>query len=128
MFWKKKKPETEIIRYDLEDDLRHAFRYHFKEGRGFALTFKGKEILVLNIGAGGLAFENLGFQPDDADTIRFSLKVPHYRGSTLVSTGLKILTIDEESVCHCVFENCLPEQNELLHKYVLEMQKNDLAH
>ena len=127
MFWKKKKPATELLRHD-SDDLRNAFRYHFKEGRGFSITFKGKSVLVLDIGAGGLAFKNQGFQPDDADTVRFSLEVPHFRGNTLVSAGLRILTIDEECVCHCVFEDCSPEQNELLHKYVLEMQKNDLAH
>jgi hypothetical protein len=127
LFWKKKNPETDIIRYD-SDDLRHAFRYHFKEGRGFPVTFKGKEVLVLNISAKGLAFENQGFQLRDRDAIRFVLDVPNYRGNTLVSAGLRILTIDEESVCHCVFEDCSPEQDELLHKYVLEMQKNDLAH
>jgi hypothetical protein len=127
LFWKKKKPETDIIRYD-SDDLRHAFRYHFKEGRGFPVTFKGKEVFVLNISAKGLAFENQGFQLRDRDAIRFVLDVPNYRGNTLVSAGLRILTIDEESVCHCVFEDCSPEQDELLHKYVLEMQKNDLAH
>ncbi len=128
LFWKKKKPATEIIRYDSEDDLRHAFRYHFKEGRGFAVTFKGKEVLVLNIGAGGLAFENMGFQPQDKDIVQFTLDVHNYRGITSFSAGLRILTIDGKSVCHCVFENCPPEQYELLHKYVLEMQKNDLAH
>lgn len=127
MFWKKKKPKTELIRHD-SDDLRHAFRYHFKEGRGFAFTFKGENVLVLDIGAGGLAFKNQGFKLYDADTIRFFLEVPNYRGSTLFSAGLRILTIDGESVCHCVFENCPPELYELLHKYVLEMQKNDLAH
>lgn len=127
MFWKKKKPATELLRYD-SDDLRHAFRYHFKEGRGFSMTFKGKTVLVLDIGAGGLAFKNQGFQPGDTDTVRFSLEIPRYRGNPLVSAGLRILTIDGESVCHCVFENCPPEQEELLHKYVLEMQKNDLAH
>jgi hypothetical protein len=127
LFWKKKKPETDLIRYDSED-LRLAFRYHFKEGQGFPITFNGKKVTVLDISARGLAFKNQGFQPDDADTIRFSLEVPNYRGSTLVFAGLKILSIDGESVCHCVFEDCPPEQNELLHKYVLEMQKNDLAH
>jgi len=127
LFWKKKKPETEIIRYD-SDDLRHTFRYHFKEGRGFSITFKGKEVILLDISARGLAFENQGFQPRDRDAVSFVLEVPHYRGNTLVSAGLRILSIDDESVCHCVFEDCPPEQNELLHKYVLEMQKNDLAH
>jgi hypothetical protein len=127
LFWKKKKPETEIIRHD-SDDLRHTFRYHFKEGRGFSITFKGKEVILLDISARGLAFENQGFQPRDRDAVSVVLEVPHYRGSTLVSAGLRILSIDDESVCHCVFEDCPPEQNELLHKYVLEMQKNDLAH
>ena len=127
MFWKKKKPETEFVHYD-SDELRNAFRYHFKEGWGFAIRFKGKDITILDISAGGLSFKNQGFQPYDVDTIRLTLDIPNYIGSPSFSAGLRILTIDEDHLCHCIFEQCSLEQYELIHKYVLEMQKNDLAH
>ena len=127
MFWKKKKPETEIIHHD-SDELRNTFRYHFKKGRGFTIRFKEKDITILDISAGGLSFKNQGFQPYDADTIQLALDIPNYIGNPSFSAGLRILTIDEDHLCHCIFEQCSLEQYELIHKYVLEMQKNDLAH
>ena len=127
MFWKKKTPETEITLHN-PDELRHAFRYHFKEGHGFAIRFKGKEVILLDIGADGLSFKNHGFHPQDGDTIQFTLDIPNYRGNNLFRAELKILTIDDNSICHCIFEQCSLELHELLHKYVLEMQKHDLAH
>lgn len=127
MFWKKKRPKTNLILHT-PDEHRNAFRYHFKDGRGLIIRFMGKEICVLNISARGLAFKNNGFQPHDADFICFTLDIPKFRKAVSFSIGLKILTIDADSICHSVFEQCSLEQQELLHKYVLEMQKNDLAH
>ncbi len=127
MFWRKKKSETEIIPDDA-DELRNAFRYHFKEGRGFSILFKGKEVTVLNLSAKGVSFKNNGFKPNDTDSIGFTLDIPNYNGNTSFVAELKILTIDKDQVCHCNFEQCSSEQQELLHKYVLELQKNDLAH
>ncbi|OGR28668.1 MAG: hypothetical protein A2277_18585 [Desulfobacterales bacterium RIFOXYA12_FULL_46_15] len=127
MFWKKKKPETKIIRHETEE-LRQTYRYHFKEGQGFSILFKGKTVKVLDISAGGMSFKNQGFKPYDVDAIRFTLDVPNYKGNTSFSAELRILSIDEDHHCHCLFEQCSLEQYELIHKYVLEMQKNDLAH
>ncbi len=127
MFWKKKSPETKIIHHD-PDEHRYAYRYHFKERQGFSILFKGIKVFVLDIGAGGLSFKSQGFLPHDVDTIHFTLDVPNFKGNTSFSAELRILTIDENHLCHCLFEQCSLEQYELIHKYVLEMQKNDLAH
>jgi hypothetical protein len=127
LFWKKKKPEIEFIHHN-SDELRNAFRYRFKKGRGLTIRFKGKEVAILDISAGGLSFENQGFQPFDVDTIQLTLDIPNFIGNPLFSVGLRILTIDENHLCRCIFEQCSLEQYELIHKYVLEMQKNDLAH
>ncbi|MFA5903675.1 MAG: hypothetical protein WC836_07035, partial [Desulfobacula sp.] len=120
MFWKKKKPKTEIIPDDA-DELRNTFRYCFKEGQGFFIRFRGKAVRVVNISAEGLAFKNQGFNPLDADAVGFTLDVPNFKGDTSFSADLKILTIDEDQLCHCIFDQCPPEQSDLLHKYVLEM-------
>ncbi len=127
MFWKKKKPETDGISHT-STDSREAFRYAFKPGTGFDLEFKGQQVKVINISAGGLSFENTHFSRLDSAPVHLCLDVPNYIGHTDFTVDLKILTIDENNVCHCIFERCTPEDQELLHKYVLELQKNDLAH
>lgn len=127
MFWKKKSPKIDAIKNESKDK-REAFRYYFKDGQGFQIKFKGKKVGVTNISAGGLAFVNKDFQQFDFDFIKFSLDIPNFNGDPSFFSGLRILKIDKNNICHSLFEQCALEQHELLHKYVLEMQKNDLAH
>ena len=128
MFWKKKKPVTDTIEYS-SDNLRAAYRYPFKKGRELLIKFKGQTVQVHNIGAGGIAFTNKGFKISDVDRVRFTLDIPDIKGnSTVFSADLRILSIDGNNICHSVFEHCPAERSELIHKYVLEQQKNDLAH
>jgi len=127
LFWKKKKPETDIIEYE-SDSLRESYRYQFKDNQGFQITFKDKKVLIVNIGAGGIAFYNNGFKESDSDVVSFTLNIPNFTGDSNFCAKLKIITIDDNNICHSVFENCSPAQSELIHKYVLEMQKDDLAH
>ncbi len=127
MFWKKKKSETDIISYE-SDNRRESFRYHFRNCKGFQIDFKEKKVWVLNIGAGGMAFPNKGFDKLDVDFVRFTLDIPNFNGDSAFSAKIRILTIDKNNICHSIFEECPLEHYELIHKYVLEMQKNDLAH
>jgi hypothetical protein len=127
LFWKKKQSETDTISYESKNQ-RNAFRYHFKNGQGFHIRFKEKKVWVLDICAGGLAFDNKGFQQFDHDAVTFRLDIPNFKGDATFFAGLRILNIDENDICHSIFEQCSLEQYELIHKYVLEMQKNDLAH
>ncbi len=127
MFWKKKKALTEPFSY-ASNDKRESFRYEFKDGNGFDIEFRGRIIRVINVSAGGIAFKNKNFEPLDSDLINFQLEIPDYSGDTTFSAELRILKIDKKNICHCIFEQCSLEQHELIHRYVLEMQKNDLAH
>ncbi|WP_041279463.1 PilZ domain-containing protein [Desulfobacula toluolica] len=127
MFWKKKNPEADVIIHESEDQ-RQSYRYNFKQGQGFQITFKEKKVWVLNISAGGIAFNNNGFKLFDFDFITFTLDIPNFKGNSTFYSGLRVLRIDNKKICHCIFEHCSLEQHELIHKYVLEMQKNDLAH
>lgn len=127
MFWKKKKPHTDEFSSD-STDQRESFRYHFKDGQGFQVEFNGKKVWVLNISAGGISFKNKGFEQFDFDQVKISLDIPDFIGDTTFSAGVRILRVDEQGICHCIFEQCSLEQHELIHKYVLEKQKNDLAH
>lgn len=127
LFWKKKKPETDSI-IQAPEDQREFFRYEFKDGLGFDIHFKGKNLRVINISAGGMAFQNKGFKQFDCDFIKFTLDIPNFKGDATFFAELRIIKITDKGTCHCIFEQCSLDQHELIHKYVLEMQKNDLAH
>jgi hypothetical protein len=127
LFWKKKKLEIDSIIHDTKDK-RNAYRYEFVTGDCITIIFKEKERDLLDISAGGMAFNNDGFQQFDFDYINFSLSIPGFIGDSSIYAGLRILRIDDKNICHCIFEQCSLEQHELIHKYVLEMQKNDLTH
>lgn len=127
MFWKKKKLETDTINNE-SNDQRAAYRYEFSEEKQLHILFKNQKVQVMNISAGGMSIENINFHQFDVDKIQFTLDVPNYKGDTSFLADLRILKIDENQVCHCIFEQCSLEQHELIHKYVLEMQKDDLAH
>ena len=129
MFWKKKKPAFDTISHPSEaEEKRKYFRYNFKDGKGILIRFKEKNIRILNISAGGMAFKNQGFSQFDFDFIKFELDIPGFTGDPTFFAGLRILKISKNDICHCIFEQCSLEQHELIHKYVLEMQKHDLAH
>jgi len=45
---------------------------------------------------------------------------------TFFSAQLRILDIFGQGVCHSIFENCTIQKYEIIHKYVLEMQKKEM--
>ena len=126
MFWKKKKALIKPLLDDGDDNHRDSFRYVFPKESGPELVFKGQSVEVVNISAGGLAFLNNGFQQYDRDRITLSLEVPSQNYRAKFTAGLRILTITQGRICHCIFENCNTEDYEIIHKYVLELQKQDL--
>ena len=127
MFWKKKKPVCEPA-VDLEtQDQREAFRYVFKVHNRIPLVFRGTPVEVIDISAGGMAFKNAGFKQYDADRVTLDLKIPNFPGTSRFTATLRILNITKNNVCNCIFEDCTIQTYELIHKYVLEMQKQDLT-
>lgn len=126
MFWKKKKPLIDTQDPLEAQDQREAFRYIFKGELGFSIDFKQKQVQVINISAGGMAFRDEGFTRYDVDQITLNLDIPNYRGETFFSAQLRILDISGQGICHCIFENCTIQEYEIIHKYVLEMQKKEM--
>jgi hypothetical protein len=124
LFWKKIKQNTN--KPTLQEDQREAFRYMFKGEDHLLIEFKQKKVKLLDISAGGVAFRNQDFSIYDADIVNFVLDIPNFRGDTKFTATLRIITITDRGICHCIFENCTIEEYEKIHKYVLEMQKNDL--
>lgn len=125
MFWKKKKPDDTAI-FTAQDNQRQAFRYTFRENDALTVQFKDQSVGLINISATGLCFRNRNFSENDTDLIEFELDIPNYIGNTTVAVWVRILEIDENNVCRCMFQDCSDAQQNLIHKYLLEKQKTDL--
>ncbi len=110
---------------DEESERRQTFRYFFKEGDGPKIQFKGKDIIVLDISAGGIQFKNKGFTLLETGSVQFDLDFSNDKGDTNFKADLRILEIDENNICHCLFENCTLEYHELVYKYVMTKQETD---
>ena len=108
------------------EDKRDAFRYVFHPARQLPMIFKGRPVRVIDISAGGLAFTNSGFNLYDFDGVTLTLDMPNFTGNPELKARLRILHLTRDNICHCIFENCEIADYELIHKYVLEMQKQDL--
>lgn len=135
MFSKKKKTsEPDVILVDnMVGDMdpdgreqRDAFRYIFAPDKRLPMTFKEKNVEVFDISAGGLAFKNRGFKQYDADKVVLMFDMPNHNRGSVFSAKIRILHISSNHLCHCIFENCTVGEYEIIHKYVLEMQKQDL--
>lgn len=127
MFWKKKKPAGDPISIPGPLEYREAFRYSFSGDKNPTTAFKGRQVELLNISAGGIAFKNKGFSKYDADRVCLDLSIPGHHPGAFFYTQARILMITPNSTCHCIFENCDIKDYELVHKYVLELQKRDLS-
>ena len=128
MFWKKKKIIDTCVEETDYEDQRASFRYVFKKGRQLSMTFKNNIIQVLDISAGGMAFKNVAFKKYDSDQVSLVLDMPNYSGDPILNARIRILSITQSNICHSIFENCRVEEYEMIHKYVLEMQKQDMTH
>ncbi len=125
MFWKKKK-SSDLFRDPTGDNHRNAFRYPFGTKDGPQGAFMGKIIRLINISAGGLAFANQDFDQYDVGLFSMDLEVPEHDFHVAFEALVRILLITDDQVCHAIFEHCHIQDYEILHKYVLELQKRDL--
>ena len=108
---------------------REAFRYTPTDGSFLSeMIFLNKTVKVLNISAGGLSFNNINFNENDIDRVILDLKGFHYkiRDNGDIKVIMKIVYIDNENICHAIFEDLSREQSDTLHQYILEKQKQDI--
>lgn len=128
MFWKKKKTIDTSIEETNYEDQRSSFRYVFKKDRQLSMTFKENIVQLLDLSAGGMAFKNKEFKKYDFDQATLVLDISNYSKDPVLIAQVRILNISQSNICHCIFENCTVEEYEMVHKYVFEMQKQDMIH
>jgi hypothetical protein len=121
LFWKSKKTEPELI--DIEtDDKRSSFRVCPHKKFPVHSSVDGCEVRIIDLGAGGMGFRNIHFREGDRYTA--SIKLSEYDRE--ISVDLYIISIDPNDICHCCFKKIKEDDVDAIHRYMLEVQKEEL--
>ncbi|MCP4430190.1 MAG: PilZ domain-containing protein [Gammaproteobacteria bacterium] len=120
MFWKKKK------KVDLEVDSRHedsrsAFRIAPDKSNPVILTIQGRSYHALNISGSGVCFRSNNFPVGTKCTAMVRLPSK----DKIFPVNLEIVDLQRD-LCRCRFINIHPEAENLLHSYILELQKGKI--
>jgi hypothetical protein len=121
LFWRKKKNDGEIISCG-SNDQRASFRVCPLPAKPIRTEFQGKSVLVHDISAGGLSFRDNDFQVGDSQSITFDLPGEN----VTVSAKTEIVDIDPRGMCHCRFLESSDDFMNVIHRFVLAVQKERL--
>ncbi len=104
------------------NDARASFRVSPLSTEPITLEFKGRPVLLKNIGAVGIAFENRDCMKGDSQPITFVLPGENVK----VSAEAQIVEIDSDGVCHCGFSGLREEDYDAIHRYMLGVQIQEI--
>jgi len=117
LFWKRKKKDNQAFSFRSEDQ-RRSFRVAPLPHAPVEISFRGKPVLLQNIGAIGVAFLDNGFQIGDTQVVDLTLPGE----SQPLSAKIEIVDIDTDRVCHCAFLDLDQEFIDTVHRYMLKVQ------
>ena len=120
MFWKKKK------KVDLEvdskfDDNRSAFRIAPDKSKPIILTIQGSAYNALNISGTGVCFRSQSFPVGTMCTAMVRLPSK----DRIFPVKLEVVSVQRD-FCRCSFVDIHQEAENLLHSYILELQKDKI--
>ncbi len=121
MFWRRKKKSSEICSIETKD-RRESFRVSPLKDEPVKSSVGNQDVQIIDIGAKGISFKCHNQKPGDIININFDLPGQ----DKTVITKLKIILIDKENVCHGCFPEISEESVEMIHKYMLEVQKKEI--
>jgi hypothetical protein len=124
LFWKRKKDKKTDLPFGLEydEDKRAYYRVAPKTDEPLFLKAGGKRYSVVDVSAGGVAFEGAGFVP--GDIVSGVLTMPP--GSPSIAVALTIVKRVSGNVVAAQFKKIKDEDREQVHFYVLKRQKEEL--
>ncbi|MEK9629815.1 MAG: PilZ domain-containing protein [Nitrospinota bacterium] len=123
MFWKKKSKDTGKKLFKNPTETRGAFRVYPSKENPIILKVGTTALKAVDISAGGISFDNKGFKLGAKYPMEITL--PKGKGNFKVST--EILKIDDKNVCRCKIVGLDPDQEDSIHSYILECQKEEIA-
>ncbi|MCD4741643.1 MAG: PilZ domain-containing protein [Desulfobacteraceae bacterium] len=125
MFWKKKKVPTEKFTHE-SSNKRAAFRLKFDKNNSLEVEFKGDRFTIINLSATGMSFQNKGLAPGDSGRSKFLFEFTNQKAPVLMELEMQIIKIDKKNISHGIFQNCSEYNIEIVHKYILEKQKEKI--
>ncbi|MCK5311370.1 MAG: PilZ domain-containing protein [Desulfobacteraceae bacterium] len=125
MFWKKKKTSTEKFTHE-SSDKRGTFRFEFAKDNNFQIEFKGSTLIPVNLSASGMSFKGNGLTTGDNGIVKFFFTFTNIKSPASIKLEIEIIRIDESNICHAIFINISEDNKEIIHKYILEKQKEKI--
>ena len=122
MFWKKKKKKKNNVEFDGDqNDYRSAFRIAPDKTRPVIITIAGNSFHALNISGTGICFRSHNFSVGMA--IEATIRLPSE--DKMFPVTIEIVA-KQNDMCRCSFRKIHQDSEDLLHAYVLEVQKNKI--
>ncbi len=120
MFWSKKK-KVDIELEQRHEDSRQAFRVAPDRAKPIILTLRGSTFHALNISADGVAFRSHNFP--EGSIISGTMRLPSE--DKMFPMTIQVVSKNRD-LCRCQFTQIHEEAQNLLHSYILELQKNKI--
>ena len=117
MFWKKK-TKSKINLEPQFSDHRDAFRIAPESSKPVIITITGDSYHALNVSGTGVCFRSHSFAA--GTTIAATVRVPSE--DRIFPVTLEVVS-KEGDKCRCCFRKIHREAEDLLHAYILELQK-----
>jgi len=122
LFWKKSDKSTVSFSFPNDDDCqRSTFRVAPWDSEPVHVRFGDESTKVVNISAGGMAFENHNFKEGEQHPVRLHLP-GEYKDVVCTVTILRINPTGE--ICFTTFTEIDSESLDVIHHYVLTHQKS----
>jgi len=125
LFWKKKKTPTEKFTHESSDN-RESFRFEFDKNISLEIEFKDKKFSAVNISATGVSFKNSGLKIGDSGISKFLFEFSNLSSPVLIELEIQIIKISDKNICHGIYKNISEDNKEMIHKYILEKQKEKI--
>ncbi len=120
MFWKKK-PKFDLEESPKYKDNRAAFRITPDQQRPVLLTINGSPYRALNISGTGVCFRSSNFLA--GSKLNAMVRLPSE--DTIFPAKLDVIS-DQNGLCRCCFVEIHIEAQNLLHAYILDLQKEKI--
>ena len=120
MFWKKKRT-VELALDERHGDNRAAYRIAPDRSRPVILTIKGTSFHAVNISGSGVAFRSHNFTA--GSSLAATIRLPSE--DRIFPVVLQVVA-KQRDLCRCAFADIHPEAQDLLHAYILDLQKRKI--
>ncbi len=122
MFWKKKK-KLDVALDARHNDNRAAYRIAPDSSHPVIVTIRGNSFNALNISGTGIAFRSHSF--DLGTSIAATIRLPSE--DRIFPVVLEVVA-KQNDLCRCSFTEIHEDAENLLHSYILELQKRKIRH